>query len=287
MEVILFILTAVFLIVLPRQESILDTGRGKDEARILKWVSILFILSVFACCNSLNAQSVKDNSLILDFPKIDWHDSGTFDVVLSECKTGSDTVDIYIYCDSVIDLNTIDDRLSIEFKFNWLLEDEWPNKIGITSIDIIKDNNIISNMDLSYVKLEAFSYVIPGTKLIEQPTKCVTLRDVNMDSYLDLTFRWNGRGQESYWMYNPNTQIFDFYEKLNYMQPYYIDCKNNIIYSYRWSDMYDKVLDAFKIEDKIITPFQMKHTSYKEKFNIVEYSDALGAVIYRDTIFRD
>ncbi len=37
--------------------------------------------------------------------------------------------------------------------------------------------------------------------------------------------------------------------------------------------MYDKVLKAYKIEDKNISPFQKKHTSYNKKFNIVEYSD--------------
>ena len=41
-----------------------------------------------------------------------------------------------------------------------------------------------------------------------------------------------------------------------------------------------------KIEDKNISPFQKKHTSYNKKFIIVKYSDALGAVIYRDTIFK-
>ena len=243
-------------------------------------LSISSIVILFSC-NSVEAQVVKGNPLILDFPS--YSDS----LVYSGCYNVSKPINIEIYSDSLIDLNAIDDRLSIKFKFNWLLENEWPNKIGITSIDIIKNDNVISNMDFSYVKLEAFMNNDPNSKRFMQMKKSVYLEDVNMDSYLDLTIRWNSRGKKSYWLYNPKTEIFEFYEELNHMDPYYIDCKNNIIYSYEWGGGYGMSCEAYKIDGINISLIQSKEISYKKKFNIVEYSDALGTTISIDTIYRD
>ena len=142
-------------------------------------------------------------------------------------------------------------------------------------------------MDFSYVKLEAFMNNDPQSKRFEQPVKTVYLKDVNLDSYLDLTIRWNSRGKESYWLYNPNKEIFEFNKELNYMEPYYIDCKNNIIYSYDSGDMYDIVCKAYMIEGINISPYQRKKISFKKQYNIVEYSDTTGAIISCDTIYND
>ena len=248
--------------------------------------SLVLLSFILFSCNSGNNQVVKDNPLVLDFPYPDWHESG-LQVIYSECGNISERIEIDIYGDSTIDLNTIDSRLSIKLKFNWLLDNERLDEINISTIDIIKENNVISSMNFSYVKLEAFMNNDPQSKRFEQPVKTVYLKDVNLDSFLDLTIRWNSHGKESYWLYSPNKEIFEFYEELNYMEPYHIDCKSNIIYSYEWGDMYDMVYKAYKVEGISISPYQRKKTSFNKKYNIVEYSDTSGAIISRDTIYKD
>tara|TARA_B100000427_G_C15388751_1_gene542346 strand:+ start:181 stop:927 length:747 start_codon:yes stop_codon:yes gene_type:complete len=248
----------------------------------LKTSNLLIIPSIiiFFSCNSGNNQ-VEENSLVLDFPS--YSDS----IIYLECGSVSDPIEIEIYGDSSIDLNAIDDRLSINFKFNWLLENEWPNKIGITSIDIIKNDNVISNMDFSYVKLEAFMNNDPESKRYEQMSKSVYLQDVNMDSYLDLYIHWNSRGFKSYWLYKPEKEMFEYNEELNYMRPYYIDCNENLIYSFQGGTAWYYDSYAYKINNGQIELYQSLYQEHNENYYLERYKDANGSIIFTDTIYND
>lgn len=168
---------------------------------------------------------------------------------------------------------------------------EWPNNIGVTSIDILKDNNTISNIDLTEItKVEAFPEKFAETGRYMEPVRDdIRMKDVNMDSYLDFIFTANcgKRCWQSYFIYNPTKEIFEFNETFDYTRPIYMDCNKQIVYSYVDGDNYGGMYRAYKIEGTDIRLFQQYKYSFKKKYVLIEYSDADGTIISRDTIHND
>lgn len=208
-------------------------------------------------------------------------------VVYFGCENVSKPINIEIYGDSTIDLNTIDPRLSIKFKFNWLYENKWPNKLGVTSIDIVKDNSVINNMDFSYLELEAsMNKYSKSERFMQIVRDDMYLVDINMDSYLDFTINWNSRGNPSYWIYNPDKEIFEFNKELNYMRPYHVDCYNKIIYSFQGGTAWYFTYNQYKLDNEI----ELIGSVYKERnedYNLEVYKDAKGVVISSDTTYNN
>jgi len=197
-------------------------------------------------------------------------------------------INFEIYGDSIIDLNTFDSRIPIKLKFNWLYEGEWPNKLGVASIDIIKGDSVISNMDLSYLELEAFMNKYPESKRFEQIVRDdIYLVDENYDSYLDFTIQWNSRGFTSYWIYNPDKEIFEFKKELNYMRPYYVDCNENLIYSFQGGTAWYYDSYAYKINNGQIEFYQSLYHQMGDGYRIERYKDANDSIIFTDTIYHN
>ena len=146
-----------------------------------KFFALLFTVIILLGFNSGNNQ-VEENPLALDFPAYS-KPFGSVVYVGCEDIQMPKSINFEIYGDSVIDLNAFDARLSIKLKFNWLYEGEWPNKLGVASIDIIKGDSVINNMDLSYLELEAFMNKYPESKRFKQIVRDdIYLVDENYDA---------------------------------------------------------------------------------------------------------
>ncbi len=251
---------------------------------------ILSFLLVFSC--NTTKQKEEKEVVILDFPS--YSDS----IVYSGCEEilSKTPRSFYfsIYEDTIIDLNTIDSRISIKLKFNWLYKGkypEWPNNIGVKSIDILNESNIISNIDLTEItKIEAFPEKFTETGRYMEPVRDdIRMKDVNMDSYLDFIFIANcgKRCWETYYVYNPIKNIFEFHEKFEYLRPIYMDCNNQIVYSYVDGDNYGISYKAHKIEGNEIKLLQKKEIKYlhDKDYVLIEYTDNKGEVTFLDTSF--
>ena len=62
-----------------------------------------------------------------------------------------------------------------------------------------------------------------------------------------------------------------------------MDCNKQIVYSYVDGDNYGGMYRAYKIEGADIRLFQQYKYSFKKKYILIEYSDADGTIISRDT----
>ena len=91
----------------------------------------------------------------------------------------------------------------------------------------------------------------------------------------------------SYWIYNPDKEIFEFKKELNYMRTYYIDCNNNIIYSYQGGTAWYYYLDAYKINNGQIDFQQSLYHKMGNGYRIERYKDANDSIIANDTIYTD
>jgi len=167
-------------------------------------------------------ESIEIPTIVLDFPGY------SNEIIYSGCdevlSRTPEQAELKIFSDTIIDLSKIDSRLDIELKFDWfyesLPEDDstgrmlvWPNSIGISSIQTLKDGEIIDEISLiDIINIEAFQELFPdGYKHM----KSVKLKDVNMDSYLDIAMT-EGCGKscsEVIWMYNPKTETFTCSDK--------------------------------------------------------------------------
>jgi len=255
---------------------------------------LLFISSIIILfsCNSGNNQ-VEENPLVLDFPN--WTDTVVYVGCEDVLSKTPEAINFSIYEDTIIPLNQFDNRLEdLKLKFNWLYEvgaDNWPNTIGVSSFDILKNDKLISSIDLKeIIKVEAFMDNDPESKRFEQPVRDdIYMTDVNFDSYLDIKIRSScGKGcYYSYWIYNPDKEIFEFKKELNYMRTYYIDCNNNIIYSYQGGTAWYYYLNAYKINNGQIEFYQSLYQERNGKYSLERYKDANDSIIFTDTIYND
>ena len=157
-------------------------------------------------------------------------------------------------------MNPYDSRLDIKLKFNWYYNYDSGDVLGVNSIEVIKGNESIYNMNLkSILQLEAFF----DSELDTMARNDISLVDINMDSYLDFRITWTcGKGcYDAYWVYNIDKEIFELNEELNYIRPYFYDCTNRIIYSYNGGTASTMYYEAYKIDDNNEMKFYQSLTS--------------------------
>ncbi len=234
----------------------------------------------------------KKNVTILDFPSIStFGDSviyfGCDDILFKIPKS----FNFSIYEDTIIELNQFDKRLDISLKFNWFYErglDNWLNIIGVASIDMLKNDKIISTIDLKeIIEVEAFMDNDPESKRFGQPVRDdIYMQDINLDSYLDIKIRSVcGKGcYYSYWIYNHQKELFEYDQSLNFMRTYYVDCNDSLVYSYEGGSAWYYDCSAYKVTNGKLELFQSVYYEYNEDFNLEIYRDANGSIIFADTI---
>jgi len=249
------------------------------------------------CLTSWLQSDTQDD--VLDFPNFssEISYSGCEDL-LSQTPNQTQLV---IFSDSIIDLSTIDSRLDIELKFDWfyerLPEDDttgrmllWPNCIGISSIQTLKESAIIDEISLvDIIEVEAFERPYDdGYKRL----KSITLKDINMDSYLDIVMTKEcGRNcYEANWVYNPKTEIFSRSDDtFDYITPIKYECSNEgvLLYSYYDGGWYGATYHAYRILEDSLEFVQSKmFRSDKADFNYVYFENATGDTLRVDTLSK-
>ena len=221
---------------------------------------------------------------ILDFPYY------SDDIVYSGCaevltKTPQ-SFRFYIYSDSVIDMNEFDSRLSISLKFIWGNSNIVDTYGDVELLHIMDHNNIIHTIDINkFFDVETF-----GEKDVESRhydklvREDIMMVDVNMDSYLDISVVSSGGKpfRNSYFIYNPETEIFEFSESFNHLKPIYIDCKNRILYTYEGGESDNMSFSAYKMENNKLKYYQHLYKEYGEDRSISKiYSNANRDIILK------
>tara|TARA_Y100000739_G_scaffold134462_1_gene115754 strand:- start:749 stop:1495 length:747 start_codon:yes stop_codon:yes gene_type:complete len=247
----------------------------------MKNTFFFFYFLLFVCCNN----SQKNNSIqILDFPS--WSDSLRFincDEIIAKTPL---SFNFKIYEDSIIDLNQLDNRLNLSFKFNWHYEDYFD--IGVNSIDFLLEDG--SSNNIKFGGTEAFlDKDSQSNRFGEIVRDDITMIDVNMDSYLDIRIRtFCGKSCEyEYWIYNESTNNFDFSSSFAYTKPYCIDCKRQILYSYGGGDAFSFKKIAYKIHGNKLSQLQSSYyDSWSKDYDLQQYFDSAGNLIFSDTTLK-
>ena len=221
---------------------------------------------------------------ILDFPYY------SDDIVYSGCSEvlteTPQSFGFYIYSDSVIDMNEFDSRLSISLKFIWGNSNIVDTYGDVESLHIMDHNNIIHTIDINkFFDVETFGEKDVESrhynKLVREDIRMV---DVNMDSYLDISVVTSG-GKPfrcSYFIYNPEKEIFEFSESFNLLKPIYIDCKNRILYTYEGGQSDNMSFSAYKMENNKLKYYQHLYKEYGEDLSILKiYSNANRDIILK------
>ena len=261
-------------------------------ARVKVFIDLLFNVEP-----KFFGESIEIPTIVLDFPSYSNEISYSgCDEVLSRTP---ELTELKIFSDTIINLSKIDSRLDIELKFDWfyenLPEDDttgrmllWPNCIGISSIQTLKDSKMIDEISLTdIINVEAFQELFPdGYKHM----KSVKLKDVNMDSYLDISLT-EGCGKscsEIIWMYNPKTETFTCSDKgFGFVRPIKYECSNNevLLFTYSGGDAYSSTYGAYYIIDDTLSLYQSEYfDAWKKDFNYLIYRNASGDTIRVDTL---
>ena len=232
----------------------------------------------------------KHNSIVLDFPSIStFADSVIYRGCEDIISITPPSFNFEIYEDTIIDLHQFDDRLNIKLKFNWQF-DKYCN-IGVTSIDIIKNEKIASNIDLiEVVEVAAFDQKSPESgRYMEPVQEDIYMQDVNLDSYLDIKVRsFCGKAcYYSYWTFNPTKNEFEKDESLGAMRPYYYDCNKNIIYSYPGGTGWYYDIIAYKVTNGKIKRYQSVYYEFNEKYHLEIYKDSEDNILLSDTTYNN
>ena len=256
---------------------------------------IVLILSlIFGCTKPKN-----DYVEILNFPS--YSDTITYSGCEEILEKTPKADELIVFSDTVIDFHNIDSRVPLELKFNWFYKDLpkddttnrllfYPNCIGISSFEIIKNKDTINKFDLvDLIHLEAFNLPYKNTHKIQ---KSIELLDVNLDSYLDISMVEScGRScYNVYWIYNPTIQTFQrAHKSYNYIRPIGYECQDDktIVYTYAdWMQWYT-IYHADIMQQDSLVFYQSKefNAGYKgEKYSLLIYKNATGDTIKIDTI---
>jgi len=257
----------------------------------------VFVDLIFNVEPKFLGKSIEIPTIVLDFPGYSNEISYSgCDEVLS--RTPEQT-ELKIFSDTIIELSKIDSRLDIELRFDWfyesLPEDDstgrmlvWPNSIGISSIQTLKDGELIDEISLiDIINIEAFQELFPdGYKHM----KSVKLKDVNMDSYLDISMT-EGCGKscsEVIWMYNPKTETFICSDKgFGFVRPIKYECSNNevLLFTYSGGDAYSSTYGAYYIIDDTLSLYQSEYfDAWQKDFDYLIYRNASGDTLRVDTL---
>jgi len=167
--------------------------------------------------------------------------------------------------DTTIFLKDIDPRLETELKINWKSADY---ESDITDIDFIKNGEILSTLSLGgIIRMESFQ------DENDIYFKDVTFTDVNMDTYLDFSMtRQCGKGcWDSYFIYNPVKEIFEYEESWDWMRFQYEDCVGKIIYSYDGGVVNTQDWSAYKIDGNQLIIHQRLEQIHNKKNTLEVY----------------
>ncbi len=248
----------------------------------MKNIYFLFIFFLCVCCNDYQ----KNNSLkILEFPT--WSDSLIFincEEIISQTPI---SFNFKIYGDSIVDFNQFDNRINLKFKFNWHYKNYFD--IGVNSIDFIKKDGSIRNIKLSGI--EAFAEKDSKSTRFGEPVRNdITMIDINLDSYLDMrAINACGKSCEyEYWIYDKETNNYLLSSTFSNVNPYCIDCNQNILYSYAGGDAFSFKKIAYHINGDELRFLQSSYfDSWNKDFSLQQYNDSAGTLIFSDTIYKN
>lgn len=238
--------------------------------------------------DSLWLLELDDSNKILDFPSYHWEDPITLmncDEVLAKTPEAFNFV---IFEDTIIDLYQFDNRLSLKLKFNWRYENYFD--IGVISIDVLKKDKVTANIDLTgIIQVEAFPYKnSKSDRHMETVREDIYMEDVNLDSYLDIKIR-SSCGKScyySYWIFNEDSNNFEYSSSYSGVRPYYIDCNSKLLYSYDGGEAWNYRYSAYKIMGDKIKRYQSFYKEFQEDYSLEQYSDSAGNLILSDTIYK-
>ncbi len=248
-----------------------------------------------------SSEVVDTSVVVLPFPDM------TSSILYLNCeKSTHNNPRFKIHKDTILSLNTLDSRLTIDIKFNWLFDEDYYEGdyfdfeykqlysykiIGINSFDIIKNNSVIFHQDLTQIiSLEAFPALDSASYFYDKNYKEIEFIDINFDSYLDIVIpRDSGKNMRyAYFIYDNKSQTFQYDKGLDYLKPYSYDCENKIVYSYdggTWNSVY---LSAYQFHENKFKEIQSKSTFYNhvDSTTVVEYHNANQDLIKREIIER-
>ena len=250
----------------------------------------------------IDSSEVVDSSVVvLPFPDM------TSSILYLNCeKSTHNNPRFKIHKDTILSLNTLDSRLTIDIKFNWLFDENYYEGdflnseykklnfykiIGINSFDIIKNNSTILHQDLTeIISLEAFRDFDSTSFFYDKSYKEIEFIDINFDSYLDIVIpRDSGKNMRyAYFIYDNKSQTFQYDKGLDFLKPYSYDCENKIVYSYddgTWNSVF---LSAYQFHENKFKEIQSKSTFYNhvDSTTVVEYHNANQDLIKREIIER-
>ena len=248
----------------------------------LLWIPLIFSCGEYNETSSSNNETASIDTaygigqLVLDFPS--WSENIVFkgcDDILSRTPQ---SFGFLIYGDSIIDMKEFDSRLSILLKFNWIDGD-------VQSINIINDNSLTHTIELTqFLGVETFAEKDLKSKYYDKLVRDVSMIDINMDSYLDISVQsMCGKAcYNSYFIYNPEKEIFEFSESFNYVRPVSIDCNNKILYSYDGGESYNMSFSAYKMENNKLELYQSLYQETGDDGSFIKiYSNANREIIHK------
>ena len=250
-------------------------------------ITLLLLFLIFSCSeyNEISSSKNETESIdtvyaigqpVLDFPV--YSENIVFkgcDDILSRTPQ---SFGFLIYGDSIIDMKEFDSRLSILLKFNWIDGD-------VKSINIINDNSLTHTIELTqFLGVETFAEKDLKSKYYDKLVRDVSMIDINMDSYLDISVQsMCGKAcYDAYFIYNPTKEIFEFSESFNYVRPVSIDCNNKIMYSYDGGESYNMSFSAYKMENNKLELYQSLYQETGDDGSCIKiYSNANREIIHK------
>ena len=221
--------------------------------------------------------------VVLDFPS--WSENIVFkgcDDILSKTP---ESFGFLIYGDSIIDMKEFDSRLSILIKFNWGNSNLVDTYGDVESLDVMKHNNVIYTIDINkFFDVETFPEKDVSSRHYDELVRDIGMFDVNMDSYLDISVQsMCGKAcYNSYFIYNPEKEIFEFSESFNYVRPVSIDCNNKILYSYDGGESWNMSFSAYKMENNKLEFYQSLYQETADDGSFIKiYRNANGDIIHK------
>ena len=237
---------------------------------------LLYFFSIFSCTTSPTSK-LPDN--ILTFPPL----------------TGSvldDAIQFKVWCDTTINLSSLDDNMKGSIKFNWMFDEAYDGDktkfykiIGIQSFEVTTTDAIKHYQDLSTItSIEAFPDWDDTSYFYKKPYKKVFVEDLNLDGFMDLiTVASSGKTQHyNYFFYDSDAETFVFNENTYSLRPYSIDKTNEIIYSYDDGMVNEVILGAYKLINNELVRIQTESTVlHRDSVIITTYTDQLNNILHQ------
>jgi len=208
---------------------------------------------------------------------------------------------IKVSCDTTIELNTLDNKMSGSLRFNWEYDESYYEadyhsddekqtgfyKIkGVQSFDILTSDARIYHHNLdSIISLEAYREWNDSTSyLYNKPYKSITFQDVNFDGYLDMLMQRGCGGKrcfKAYFLFNEEYHDFVFHKNLNWLIPYAVDIENEIIYSRDGGVSNITYQSAYRWDGSKFDRVQARKMNYTDSTVSIEYFNANNSLLLK------